>query len=418
VKLVSIELDYAAASPLILDPRRCRLVANLEGPAGLSLAESQKALTQAITTPLSGPPLAKHVVPGDRVTVAIPGLLLGMVKGLDGLIQQVCDCLQASGVDRGDISLLISPSLNLYNEQLCSQQPLGSVNDDGRHSVHFCAAEGEETAYLLADDDGEPLHLARQLVDADVVVAVESYCCDAAFSGRSPAGELWPSFGRLDRQQSLTRSLLRSCRSSRYAWRALAEKVTFQLGILASLRLVPGRDNTLAGISFGFPKEALGAARQGAHSWRPSSALSGLTIAGISRPNCDFAAVTSAVAAAARTTSSGGTICIASTLTKGPGLVFTRWRQGANLKMLLREAVHSGDPAIVREALQTKLFAQALGDRRLVLLSGLDQDLVEDLDIGHASSPEAIDRLMHQAGSVTLLHEADRLCPKRADGEA
>ena len=96
-----------------------------------------------------------------------------------------------------------------------------------------------------------------------------------------------------------------------------------------------------------------------------------------------------------------------------PGLIFTRWRQGIDLRMLLREASDSDDIHLHMDALQTSLFARALGDRRLVLLSQLNQELVEDLDIGHAETPDAVNRLIQQAESVCVLHEANRLCPQK-----
>ena len=51
-----------------------------------------------------------------------------------------------------------------------------------------------------------------------------------------------------------------------------------------------------------------------------------------------------------------------------PGIIFTRWRHGIDLQMLLREASDSEETALLLDALHTSLFAQALGDRRLVLL--------------------------------------------------
>jgi hypothetical protein len=97
-----------------------------------------------------------------------------------------------------------------------------------------------------------------------------------------------------------------------------------------------------------------------------------------------------------------------------PGMVFTRWRQGIELRMLLREASDSDDIRLHKDALQASLFARVLGDRRLVLLSQLEQELVEDLDIGHAETPDAVNRLIQQADSVCVLHDANRLCPQKS----
>ena len=59
-----------------------------------------------------------------------------------------------------------------------------------------------------------------------------------------------------------------------------------------------------------------------------------------------------------------------------------------------------------------RLFARALGERRLVLLSALDESTVEELGFGHAASPEAVERLAHRAESIIVLHEADRMLPQ------
>ena len=124
----------------------------------------------------------------------------------------------------------------------------------------------------------------------------------------------------------------------------------------------------------------------------------------------------SALAAAARITRPGGTICVAGDVREGPGIIFLRWRQGAALEALVHEAAALGDPALVADALETRLFARALGDRRLVVLSGIDEATVEELGFGYAAGPEAVERLAHRAESLVVLHEADRMLPTSASG--
>jgi hypothetical protein len=96
------------------------------------------------------------------------------------------------------------------------------------------------------------------------------------------------------------------------------------------------------------------------------------------------------------------------------GVVFTRWREGVALEPLVREAARSDDPALLADAVRTRLFARALRDRRLVLLCDLEADAVEELGLGHAATPEVVERLAHRAESVAILHEADRLLPRLA----
>jgi len=136
-----------------------------------------------------------------------------------------------------------------------------------------------------------------------------------------------------------------------------------------------------------------------------------LSIASLSDPQADFGCVTRAVAAAARVTQPGGTICVVCRVAAGPGLIFLRWRQGAPLEQLVHEAVATGDPTLIADAVQTRLFARALGERRLVLLSDLDEAAVEELSFGHAGTPDVVDRLAHRSDSIAVLHEADLMLP-------
>ena len=86
-----------------------------------------------------------------------------------------------------------------------------------------------------------------------------------------------------------------------------------------------------------------------------------LTIAGVADKPCGFAELTRALAAAARVTNHDGTVCIVCSMDEEPGPIFTRWRQGINFGMLLRETLNSDDTDLHMDALQTSLFAQALG---------------------------------------------------------
>ena len=191
------------------------------------------------------------------------------------------------------------------------------------------------------------------------------------------------------------------------------QEITWQLGVCASLRLVAGRGDSLAAVCFGLPETAARQAREQAAAWSPEvRAPAALTICSLASPQRGFAAITRAVAAAARVTQPGGTVCIASTVTAPPGTIFTRWRQGAPLEPLIHEAIGTGDSALIADAVETRLFARALDDRRLVLLSALDESTVEDLEFGFADTPAVVERLARRAESLIVLREADRMFPR------
>ncbi|MFN9272433.1 MAG: hypothetical protein ACK6DO_05315 [Planctomycetia bacterium] len=408
MKSRTIQFDYSAAEPLMLAVDAGSLVADCRGPEGATEAVAGRLVAEAVASPPSGPPLAAHVVPGDRVAIA----LAGDIPQQGAVTAAVVEALSGAGVSPDDITLLHARPLEPLPAGRAEAMPGEPPAQAGL--VHeFHPAHDAETAYLLADEEARPLHLARTLVDADVVVAVGGWGFDAALGGRSLEGEVWPTFARETCRRNLVTSLAKRGRRALADWRSHMQAITWQRGVAAGLRLVAGRGDTLAAASFGLPDSAARDARQLAPEWSPAvSAPAAVAICSLARPDAGFAAITRAVAAAARVTRPDATICIASTVAAPPGTIFTRWRQGAPLAPLVHEAIGTGDPALIADAVQTRFFARALEDRRLVLLSGLDESLVEDLEFGFADSPAVVERLAKRADSLVLLHEADRMFPR------
>lgn len=402
-----IQFDYSA-EPLVLTVDAAALVADCHGPEGALDDAAGRIVADAVANPPSGPPLKSHVVPGDRVAIA----LAGDVPQQGAVTAAVVEALCGAGVAADDITLLHARPLEPLRAGQAEAVPGERASQAGL--VHeFHPAHDAETAYLLADEEARPLHLARTLVDADVVVAVGGWGFDAALGGRSLEGELWPTFARETCRRDLVTSLAKRGRRALADWRSHMQAITWQLGVAASLRLVAGRGDTLAAACFGLPDSAARDARELAAGWSPAvSAPAAVAICSLARPDAGFAAITRALAAAARVTRPDATICIASTASAPPGTIFTRWRQGAPLAPLVHEAIGTGDPALIADAVETRFFARALEDRRLVLLSGLDESLVEDLEFGFADSPAVVERLAKRADSLVVLHEADRLFPR------
>lgn len=390
----AIAIHWGAASPLALELPARAILGDCRGPEGVRGPAAADMVRAALDAPVDVPALSSHVVAGDRVVIAISG----NVVEENAVIAAVTDAVVRGGVAETDITLL--------------------------RSADFTVAEDGRTSYLAADTVAEPIYLARELVDADAVIAVGEWNWDASLAGRSIEGELWPAFSRRSSRESLVRGLAARPKKSLEEWRTALEQVTWQLGLLASLRIVPGTNDSLAAAVFGSPPGSRRASREVAAAWRPAvRGAAELSIASLREPSPAGAGgapsdghpgleqLVRGVAAAARITEPDGTICVASSLHEPPGPVFTRWRQGAPLQPLLREAIAGGDPSLLADAFFTRRFDRALGTRRLVLLSGLDQELVEDLGFGHAASAETVERLAKRADTVAVLHEADRMLP-------
>lgn len=389
----------SAAGPLELDLAEGTLVTECHGPEGVAGPAAADLVALALASGGHGPPLSAHVVPGDRAAIAVAGEI---PQGA-AVLEAVSASLTAGGVALADTTILQAAPLD------AARRP-----DVLPGAVPFDPRIESATAYLAADSAARPLYVSRVLVDADVVVSIGGFGWDASLGGRSPEGELWPAFGRLENRASLVVDLARRGREALVDWRGSLHDITWQLGVCASLRLVAGRGGSLHAAFFGLPEEATRLAREAAEAWRPSiDEPADLAIATLSAGSRGFGDVVRAAAAAARVTLPDATVVVIAGETPAPGLVFTRWRQGTPLGPLVREAIASGDESLVADAVEAKLLARCLDERRLVLLSGLDEAAVEELGFGHAAEIGVVERLANRAEQVVVLHEADRMLPRR-----
>lgn len=414
----AVILASGTDDPLVLESRAGADMSEYRGPPGVVGEQAARVVAESLASAIHGPPLAAHLVDGDRLVVAVSG---GVPQGA-AVLEAVREVLGRAGRRLGGLSVLEAD----LRSDVAAAAPAGDPGEP-EHRIAAsvtgqpaadppgrCGPAGESPlAYLAADDLGRPLYLSRPLVDADVVLAVGAFSWNASLASRSLDGELWPAFSTPEERQKLVLSLARRGRRGLPPWRAEARRVLWQLGVCASLRLLSGSGGTLHGACFGPPAETVRRARAAADGWRPRvAAAADLVVASLADASAGFESLTRAVAAAARVTRPDGTICVVGRVGTRPGIVFLRWREGAPLVPLLREAVGSGDAILAADALATRLFARALGSRRLVLLSDLDATTVEELEFSHAESPEAVERLVYRADRVVVLHEADRMLPR------
>ena len=384
-KALPITLSNGKENLVALTPQPEQLIAECRGPAGASGPAVAELIDQAVREQKHGPPLQKCVVPGDRVAIALPEAIPQRELVLDA----VRNVLEQAGVNANDIIV-----------------------------VDTSPEKDKDTAYLAADESGEPNYVSRLLVDADVVILVSTYGLDASFGGRSLSGELWPFFSRPERREQFILDLAKKGRRALSHWSREMQKIDWDIGLIASLRLIVGSNDTLSAAYFGLPRTVCQVAQQRSKSWRPivnreaaltlTSVSANMTTVGSSQ----WDAAIRAIAAAGRVTHDDGTICLVGSLSEEPGEILTQWRQGALLRGVVHEAIHSNDQNLIKDALQTRLFAKALGDRRLVVLSDLEESLVEDLEFGFAESPDDIVRLTARSDEFIVLHEGDLLMPQ------
>lgn len=132
----------------------------------------KKLLQKAFDTPFGYPKLSEAVYPGDRVVLAPDQYAAAESELLAAVVEQVVD----SGVEPENITVLFDASETGEIEQIdviCNRLPKAWRNKIVFHGFSPHASDG--CSILCLDLNGEPVALARPLVDADVVLPIERH---------------------------------------------------------------------------------------------------------------------------------------------------------------------------------------------------------------------------------------------------
>ena len=120
-----------------------------------------KSIVGTLNAPEDFPPLAAAIVPGDVVAVAIDPNVPNLEQIMIG-IRDVVAATEASEIDFVFWGEADEQTLTVARE---------TVGDSASVSVHEPASR-EKLRYLAADQEADPIYLARRLVDADFVLPV------------------------------------------------------------------------------------------------------------------------------------------------------------------------------------------------------------------------------------------------------
>ena len=99
---MNASLRYGTRGSIELDLPDDRLIACCGSTEEPVLADVRAATAAAIATPIGFPPLARAVVPGDRVVLALDH---DVPRGRE-IVSALFDCLVTNGLDPADLTLL------------------------------------------------------------------------------------------------------------------------------------------------------------------------------------------------------------------------------------------------------------------------------------------------------------------------
>lgn len=404
-------LRFGSSSRLELDLPAELLLAELPEPRAASLADPATVTARSLAEPLDFPPLRQAVVPGDHVVLAVDATLSQPAA----VLTPVVETLAAAGVAPRDVTLLRTAGENGGGPALRSALPSdwSAAVDEIVHDPH---ARGE-LSYLASTASGERIYLNRRLCDADLVVpiaAARDARRDDYFGGLA---QLYPAFSDAATQHRFRSIALGDAQGTtnsqaRRRAREEADEVGWLLGVAFSLEVVPGPGDAILDVVSGTPAavEQQAAARF-AQAWsHPIDRRARLVVATISGPPVQqtWESVGRALSAALQVVAEGGAIALCTEIDHEPGPAVRHLAVSEHRPTALREIARQRLP----DALVAAQLARALDRAQIYLLSRLDEETVEQIELVPLEGADQLERLAQRHGSCIVVPSAQHAVPR------
>ena len=378
----TLRLDLSDATQLIL----------CETPRGQPMDDLAAAVRRALDQPLELPPLARAVVPGDKVALAVAE----PIGEITTIVAQTIEMLVAAGVAAQDITVVHAQG----------DHWLGTAqwNVAGAHVVIHDPTQRESLSYLAASAEGKPIYINRTIHDADLVISIGRVWPEGSLGDHGMHAGLLAAFSdtaNRDRYHSPKPSLP----AQRDRLRTDADEAGWLLGAGYTIRVVPGPggavQEVIAGEIAAVDRRARAVYNQ---AWRcPIVARAELVIATIEGDASQqtWENVARALDSAAHAAGSEAAIAVCSELAEPPGAGLQQLMGAESLSDALRAIVHH-KPA---DSLAAGAVVRAVERGSVYLLSRLEDEVVEDLGMRPLKASE-LSRLASHYRSVLVIPNA------------
>lgn len=408
---MSFVLPYGVDSRLDVDlPHEILRESNL-APRGNPLSDVASAVASALQNPVAFPPVEQMIIPGDQVTIVLsPEVVQGPL-----LVTAVLDHLAQHGIAPDQITVLrpprpLSDGGNLGPDELAACL-------EGRASlVTHVSGDQTQLCYLGVSPYKYPVYLNKALVEADAVILIGAAQLDSTLGYHGPQAALYPTYA--------DEPVLRRFRSPRAVApgdecdarvRREVERINLQLGVRFTVQVVPGLGeeilHVVAGDIVAVEKETRRLCEDAWGFEVPHRAS--LVVATITGPPSQHTwdNVGLALGNAKQVVEEHGAVVLCTDLDQAP--------MPGIQALIDHEDVQDAVPWICRkrpvDIMPALAIARLLDDARIYLLSGLEESLVEDLEMTVVSNPTEVARLASRDESCLFLADAHRLRARAVD---
>jgi nickel-dependent lactate racemase len=395
---VSLKYGRQGIVSFEIDPRR--IVAQHKGPAPCS--DLPGKLRTALNTPLDFPSLVQVCVPGDKVVVALDRHTPGSAE----ITAAVWSMLDQRGVSTADVQILQPVAL----DGVALPDPRGQLPDAARRDMKWTVhdpTDQRQHAYLAATARGERIYLARDLVEADVVISAGMIAYDSLLGYRGTSSVFYPGLSNTD--------AIRRSRGEGHSelgpdddrpLRQTIDEIAWLLGSQFSIQVLLSAGGGVANVVAGAYDSVFRKGKQLlAKVWRVALAdRAELVVAAVDADSSGHGwdQVGAALATARNLVEKGGKIVLLSELQAEPEIGVEIIRQNRSPRAALAP-IRKQAPVDMLAATQ---FATTADWARVYLVSGLPPGMVDELFMVPVENEREVVKLLGEGESCVILESA------------
>jgi nickel-dependent lactate racemase len=362
----------------------------------VSSVDPAAAAMHALAEPIDYPPLAKSIVPGDRVAIAIDADVPSPVE----IVQGAVESLVQAGVDSEAISIVVA------DDRLAAvlRAELRGKRIDGIQIELHDPDDEKNLCFVGLNRHHEPLVVNRTIYDADLVLPI-----GLARGRGGPFAGLFPQFSSTAVIERFRTPANFDTPPARKAQRGETSDAGRLIGVAMLMLVVPGPKDAVAHVVAGEPKAA---ARRAAslyrRDWsRRSAQRSSLVIATVRGGPLaqSWESAARALVAANRLVRAGGAVALCTNLDRDMGESMSQLVGSSDLRRVARKVYHEH----AEDSWAAWQLARAIHRGPVYLLSQLDADTVEELGLAPVADIDELVRLAGRHESVVVLEDAQHV---------
>ena len=396
-QFIPISLRYGSAGEFAAEVDADRIAVFRPGPA--PRADVAGTVKQALASPLDLPTLDKALVPDDNVVVALDRDTPCAAE----IVAGVWSHLERRDIDPAHFTILQPVAVGEKTPtDPRSLLPI-SVQQEITWKIHDPLAE-DSCAYLATTTKGKSVYLAKELVEADFVLPVGATSYDALLGYRGTNSVLYPGLSNIEAlRKTVGQGHLELSPRDERPLRQLVDEIAWLMGVQFCVQVVASDCSGVLEVLAGSTDAVFERSRQKLDdNWlvtMPERVETVIVAVSTDVSGHGWNQIGRAVATARQLVERGGRIVILSELDEQPGDGLSLLRREDYPENCL-QPLRDESPIDLMPATQ---IINAAGWARILLLSNLAPELVEELFIYPLEESSEVTRVLEVSESCAII---------------